>query len=68
MNVVPVSGFNTLPVIYDRGLIRESGTHAELLAKGGSYARLHELQFADEELLAPVEMPNPNPARSGDKT
>lgn len=21
MNVVPVSGFNTLPVIYDRGLI-----------------------------------------------
>ena len=29
--------------------IIEMGTHAELLAKGGQYRKLYELQFADEE-------------------
>jgi ABC-type multidrug transport system fused ATPase/permease subunit len=28
------------------GELREQGTHAELLERGGIYARLHELQFA----------------------
>ena len=27
---------------------------AELLARGGTYARLHDLQFADDEVLAPA--------------
>jgi ABC-type multidrug transport system fused ATPase/permease subunit len=27
------------------------GTHAELLAQGGQYRKLYELQFADEEDL-----------------
>jgi ATP-binding cassette subfamily B protein len=33
-------------VVLHHGEVREQGTHAELLAAGGLYARLHELQFA----------------------
>jgi ABC-type multidrug transport system fused ATPase/permease subunit len=54
-------------LVLEDGQIRESGTHAELLAKGGSYARLHDLQFAEEEVLAPAEGPNPGPAGPSDK-
>jgi subfamily B ATP-binding cassette protein MsbA len=38
-----------LIVVMERGQIVEQGTHAELLARGGQYQRLYELQFADEE-------------------
>jgi subfamily B ATP-binding cassette protein MsbA len=38
-----------LIVVIERGRIVESGKHAELLALGGAYRRLYELQFADEE-------------------
>ncbi|HEX8685390.1 MAG TPA: ATP-binding cassette domain-containing protein, partial [Pyrinomonadaceae bacterium] len=38
-----------LIVVIERGRIIESGRHAELLAYGGAYNRLYELQFADEE-------------------
>jgi len=30
-------------------------THAELIARGGTYARLHDLQFADDDMLAPAQ-------------
>jgi ATP-binding cassette subfamily B protein len=41
-------------LVLHHGIIRERGTHAELLRAGGIYARLHELQFvrADSRLRA----------------
>jgi subfamily B ATP-binding cassette protein MsbA len=34
-------------IVLDSGSIVESGTHAQLLAKGGLYSQLHHLQFND---------------------
>jgi ATP-binding cassette, subfamily B, bacterial MsbA len=34
-------------IVLDSGAIVESGTHAQLLANGGSYSQLHRLQFND---------------------
>jgi ATP-binding cassette, subfamily B, bacterial MsbA len=36
-------------VVMERGKIIQTGTHAELLAAGGVYKKLYELQFAEEE-------------------
>jgi subfamily B ATP-binding cassette protein MsbA len=36
-------------VVVDRGRIVEEGTHAELLARGGLYARLYQRQFREDD-------------------
>jgi len=44
-----VTGADLIYVI-DQGRVTEQGTHAELIACGGAYQRLYNLQFAEEEL------------------
>jgi ATP-binding cassette subfamily B protein len=38
-------------VVMHKGQIREIGTHAELLKKGGIYYRLYQLQYKDQEVI-----------------
>lgn len=44
-------------VVMEAGRIIETGTHSELLARGGQYKKLYELQFADEEEEFPQMAP-----------
>jgi ATP-binding cassette, subfamily B, bacterial MsbA len=42
-------------IVLEDGTIKETGAHQELLARGGVYARLYEMQFADiEDTAAPA--------------
>jgi ATP-binding cassette subfamily B protein len=42
--------------VIHHGEVRETGTHAELLAADGLYARLYQLQFAHQTGAAPAPM------------
>jgi len=47
-------------IVLEDGAIREVGTHQQLLARGGLYQRLYDLQFVD--LDAPPRLAAPEPA------
>ena len=39
-------------LVMEEGRLIEQGSHAELLAANGAYARLHAMQFADDDASA----------------
>jgi subfamily B ATP-binding cassette protein MsbA len=46
-------------IVIENGTIAETGTHQELLARAGIYARLYEIQFADlEDAATPAPKAN----------
>jgi ATP-binding cassette, subfamily B, multidrug efflux pump len=47
-------------LVLHHGQVAEEGTHAELLARGGLYAKLHRLQFRDPRAEAPRREPEPD--------
>jgi ATP-binding cassette subfamily B protein len=38
-------------IVLDKGEIKEIGTHEQLLAKGGFYSKLHEMQFENKKAV-----------------
>lgn len=53
-------------IVFHKGHVVEHGTHAELMARGGVYARLHALQFAREHLAEIGATPSQEPPRASD--
>ena len=52
-------------LVLDKGRIAERGTHSELLANGGIYTQIYDLQFRpQEEPSRPVPSPTFSPLRS----
>jgi ATP-binding cassette subfamily B protein len=43
-------------LVMDRGRLVETGTHAQLVEKGGLYAQLYETQFTREPEVAPIPL------------
>ncbi len=49
-------------MVFHHGVLREAGTHNELLTERGLYWRLYQLQYVEEKLEIPVaNVKNPNP-------
>ena len=55
-----------LILVYERGQIVERGTHADLLALDGAYARLYHEQFAPSDARADVDAEGAGKTRGGD--
>jgi ATP-binding cassette, subfamily B, multidrug efflux pump len=51
-------------VVLHHGRVREIGTHAELLARGGIYARLYQLQYLGDRSLRERPLPAAGPAEA----
>ena len=49
-------------IVMHRGKVAETGTHEELLAQGGIYAKLYQLQFRRQEQAPAALAPSPEPA------
>jgi subfamily B ATP-binding cassette protein MsbA len=50
-------------VVLEDGRVVESGRHADLLAAGGPYRRLYEMQFARKEDTEPALLADSAPPR-----
>jgi ATP-binding cassette, subfamily B, bacterial MsbA len=51
-------------IVIEDGTVAEIGTHQELLAKSGTYARLYEMQFADmDDSITPAISPAATPGQ-----
>jgi ABC-type multidrug transport system fused ATPase/permease subunit len=42
--------------VISEGRVLESGTHGELLARGGHYAKLYDMQFTEPAEIVPLAM------------
>lgn len=51
-------------LVLHKGRIVEEGTHRELLARGGIYTKLYQLQYRDQELRGVAETPQRRPSTS----
>ena len=49
-------------LVIHKGEIWEQGSHAELLARGGLYARLYDLQYRYQERVAAMDSATSNPS------
>jgi ATP-binding cassette subfamily B protein len=53
-------------VVLHHGRVREAGTHADLLARGGIYARLYQLQYLGDRTLRTPPGAGPGPITAVD--